>query len=480
MGKFIVSLVIALVLSLPFSSISFAMGLPQEASHPDTGVQEPPNQEENSRQTGKSNKPEEHQHEYQMSGTQNQMKGMQHRGMGMYANSLIEEIIHHGTAGTSVEPISTSVPMLMTIKGNWMLMFHGVAFLNSTQQSGPRGFDKVFSTNWLMPMAQRQVGPGTLTVRTMLSFEPATVTKRRYPELFQLGEVAFGEPIVDGQHPHDFFMELAALYDLKLGENALLSFYAAPVGDPAMGPTAFPHRMSASENPLAPLGHHLQDSTHIANDVFTLGLTFRRVRLEASAFHGREPDEHRWNIDSGKMDSWSTRLTISPSQNWSGQYSLTRLKSPEELNPREDILRMTASIMYNRPLRNGNWATTLLWGRNRTSPGREVSNGYLAESTFRFLTRNYVWGRVENLDRTNQLLLGEKPVPPGFEEHFFARVQAYTVGYSHDFDVIPHLATALGGQMTFYAAPSSLDSIYGSHSAGLILFLRVRPFGVNR
>jgi hypothetical protein len=156
------------------------------------------------------------------------------------------------------------------------------------------------------------------------------------------------------------------------------------------------------------------------------------------------------------------------------------LKSPEELNPREDILRMTASIMYNRPLRNGNWATTLLWGRNRTSPGREVSNGYLAESTFRFLTRNYVWGRVENLDRTNQLLLGEKPVPPGFEEHFFARVQAYTVGYSHDFDVIPHLATALGGQMTFYAAPSSLDSIYGSHSAGLILFLRVRPFGVNR
>src|SRR5437588_12213920 len=152
-----------------------------------------------------------------------------------------------------------------------------------------------------MPMAQRDAGPGTLTLRAMLSLEPATVTGRRYPELLQVGETAFGRPITDGQHPHDFFMELAVLYDVKLGHNALLSFYAAPVGDPAIGPAAYAHRSSASENPLATLGHHLQDSTHIANDVITAGLTYKSVRLEESGFHGREPDEFRWNIDSGRI-----------------------------------------------------------------------------------------------------------------------------------------------------------------------------------
>src|SRR5262249_9614280 len=149
---------------------------------------------------------------------------------------------------------------------------HGQLFLNFLQQSGPRGYDKIFSTNWFMPMAQRQLGPGQLTLRTMISLEPATVTQRFYPELFQQGETAFGRPIVDGQHPHDFFMELAALYDWKLGEHTLFSLYGAPVGDPAMGPVAYPHRASASEDPVATLGHHLQDSTHIANDVITAGL----------------------------------------------------------------------------------------------------------------------------------------------------------------------------------------------------------------
>ncbi len=165
--------------------------------------------------------------------------------------SLIDAIVHHASSGTSIEPNSTPHSMVMSLHGEWMLMFHGEGFLSSIQQSGPRGSDKIISTNWIMPMAQREMGPGMLTVRTMLSLEPATVSRREYPEVFQLGETAYGRPIVDGQHPHDFFMELAALYDVKLGSNALLSFYAAPVGDPAMGPTAYPHRASASEDPLA-------------------------------------------------------------------------------------------------------------------------------------------------------------------------------------------------------------------------------------
>ena len=397
--------------------------------------------------------------------------------MGEKPTTLIGNIERHTTDGTSVQPNSTPSPMLMTMKGSWMLMLHGVAFLNVQQQTGPRGADKVFSTNWIMPMAQRKLGPGTFTARTMLSFEPATITGRYYPELYQQGETAYGKPIVDGQHPHDFFMEVAALYDLKLGERTLLSFYGAPVGDPAMGPTAYPHRASASEDPIAPLGHHLEDSTHIADDVVTLGLTHRMVRVEASEFYGREPDEYRWNIDSGAIDSWSTRLTVQPGQNWSGQYSFAHLTSPEALHPDENIERMTASIMYNRPIARGNWVSSLIWGRNRSLQTGLVWNGYLLESTLRFREMNYVWTRIENVDRTSELLLKDEFEPPDFEESIIGRVQAYTLGYDRDFNLVKHLETAVGAQVTVYQDGGQLAQIYGVHPVGVVMFLRVRPFG---
>jgi hypothetical protein len=405
------------------------------------------------------------------------MPGMQHGPTHALPMTFIDEILHHDTAGTSAQPNSTSEPMIMRERGKWMLMFHGMAFLSATQQSGPRGYDKVFSTNWFMPMAQRKIGRGELTFRTMISLEPATVTQRFYPLLFQQGETAFGKPINDGQHPHDFIMELAALYDLRLGENALLSFYAAPVGDPAMGPSAYAHRASASENPVASLGHHLQDSTHIADDVVTGGFAYKNVRIEASGFHGREPDEFRWDIDSGTIDSWATRLTVQPGQNWSAQYSFTHLTSPEQLHPEDDVQRMTASVSYNRPFTRGSWASTLVWGRNRTLQGGQIGNGYLAESTLRFAEHNRVWTRIENVDRTSELLLGKQTEPLGFNEKFLARIQAYTAGYNHDFPLIPGLSTALGAQVTFYGKPDFLTPIYSQHPVGVILFMRVRPTG---
>jgi hypothetical protein len=409
--------------------------------------------------------------------TMQDMPGMQHSAEHTWPMTFIDEILLHATAGTSAQPTSTDSPMIMRVRGKWMFMFHGTAFLSALQQSGPRGYDKVFSTNWFMPMAQRQIGRGELTFRTMLSLEPATVTQRFYPLLFQQGETAFGKPINDGQHPHDFIMELAALYDLRLGEKALLSFYAAPVGDPAMGPSAYAHRASAAEDPVATLGHHLQDSTHIANDVVTGGLTYKNARIEFSGFHGREPDEFRWDIDSGAIDSWSSRLTVQPGQNWSAQYSFAHLTSPEQLHPEDDVQRMTASVSYNRPFTKGSWASTLLWGRNRVLQGGQIANGYLAESTLQFEEHNHVWIRIESADRSSELLLGKQPEPPGFDERFLARIQAYTAGYDHDFPLIPGLSSALGTQVTFYGKPAFLTPIYGQHPVGVILFLRVRPSG---
>lgn len=400
------------------------------------------------------------------------------QAMNMQPHTFVEEITHHANAGTTAEPNSTPTPMWMATKGPWTMMFHGDVFVPEQQQTSPRGGDKFFSTSWLMPMAQRAAGPGVFTARAMFSLEPATVTGERYPLLFQSGETAYGKPIVDGQHPHNLFMELAALYDLKLGTNTLLSFYLAPVGDPAIGPTAFPHRASASEDPLAPLGHHQEDSTHISDDVITAGFTYGIARIEASGFHGREPDEYRWDIDQGAIDSWATRFTLQPGKNWSGQYSYARIASIEQLYPGENQERMTASVMYNRPLRSGdwgNWASTILWGRTRGLDDNTIFNSYLLESTVRFRTRNYAWTRIENVDRSNELLLGENPLPPGFVEKPIGRVQAYTFGYDRDFGWIPHLATALGAQVTAYGVASTLQPVYGTDPIGVAAFVRFRP-----
>jgi len=399
---------------------------------------------------------------------------MEMPGMGATPKDFLQTILLHTTSGTSSEPNSTPAPMLMKQAGAWMLMFHANVFLVEQQQTSPRGGDKFFSTNWFMPMAQRQLGPGELTLRAMLSLEPATVTGREYPLLFQQGETAYGNPIVDGQHPHDFFMELALLYDWHVAEKTLLSLYIAPVGDPALGPTAYPHRTSAAEDPLAALGHHQEDSTHISDDVITVGLASGIFRLEASGFHGREPNEHRWEIQQGTIDSWSTRLTVQPGKNWSGQYSFGQLHSLEALYPTENQQRMTASVMYNKPLKAGNWASSAIWGRTKSSPDGAIFNSYLLESTLRFAQRNFVWTRLESAERSNELLLGENPLPPNFVETPIGQVQAYTFGYDREFGKLPHTAVALGAQVTAYGVPNSLRPAYGTDPVGVAVFLRLR------
>jgi hypothetical protein len=469
----------------------------------------------------------------------------------MSAQTLIEAEQQHGSSGTSIEPATTPIPMLMTEHGPWRLMLHANAFAANTQQQASnergtpsRGRDAFFSTNWIMPMAQRRLGPGQLTARTMLSLEPETVGNRNYPEVFQQGETAFGTPIVDGQHPHDFLMELAALYDLPLSQNTLLSLYAAPIGDPAIGPTAYPHRQSASEDPTAALGHHQQDSTHIAFNVVTGGLTYRWARLELSGFHGGEPDEHRWAFQPSPnghaLDSVSTRLTLSPTPGLTAQYSIAHIGSPESLYPGEDQQRQTASIMFHHtfhakpmppttgmatqrasdatmddmggmkmsdmpgaaastatksttaskhssapamamsPEPTTDLSTTLLWGRTRSltdsSPASSSKeNSCLAEALLRFASTNYLWTRLEDAGRSNELLLTPgSPLPPNFTEMPIGHVAAYTLGYDHNIPLGPHILAAPGVQITLYHSPETLRSTYGNTPTAEVIFVRFR------
>jgi hypothetical protein len=381
------------------------------------------------------------------------------------------DLLMRQASGTAMNPAAAPMPMIMMKRGDWTLMLHGLAFVNQVVQSGPRGDDKLFSTNWIMGMADRPLGGGHLMLRSMLSLEPLTVGKK-YPELFQTGETIGGRPIVDAQHPHDLFMELAAEYARPLTAKTTAFIYAAPVGDPALGPVAYPHRASASELPQATLSHHVQDSTHIAASVLTVGAQSGAFGYAFSGFHGREPDENRWDIETGRIDSWSARVTFDPNPHWTAQISTGRLTSPEAREP-GDVQRSTASVSYSTALRAGQLDSSVIFGHNQRSEGRAVSS-WLAESVLQFGALNYVTGRAEIVDK-DELFAGEN-VPAAIANGSF-RIKALTVGYSRDVVETGVITGAAGANVTGYSIPAALKPYYGNNSHSLLLFVRLRAHG---
>ena len=382
-------------------------------------------------------------------------------------------------SGTSWQPASTPAYMLHKRAGDWTVMLHGEAKIGVNSQGGPRGVTKFESQNWIMPMASRRVGRGTLELRGMFSAEPLTYSGAGSPQLFQSGEVYQGRPIVDAQHPHDLLMELSAGYKLPVGERGSWFAYVGYPGEPALGPVAFMHRASASENPSAPLAHHLQDSTHVAFGVLTSGFAYRWLKVEGSVFNGREPDERRYGFEAGPWDSRSVRVSVAPNANWVFQYSYGLLKNSELLHE-GDTHRQTASVQYNKPLTRGNWATSLIWGRNREGHDGHTFrlNSYLLESTLNFKDGNYIYGRAELVDKKD-ILRPEDMRSLGFGEHAHPqfRVGAYTVGYVRDVYATGNYSLGLGADATLYSKPEVLDVVYGRNPVSYKAFLRIRLGG---
>ena len=400
-----------------------------------------------------------------------QMPGMNH-GTGMNEAGMF---LMRQASGTSMNPQSWPMPMLMKKLGSWHGMFMGSVFIVDTQQSGPRGRDKFYSPNWFMAAAEHRLGKGSFMVQLMFSLDPATITQRRYPELFQTGEAAFGKPLVDAQHPHDLIMGLGFNYARPVSEHTTVQVYFAPVGDPALGPVAFPHRASAMELPQAALGHHWQDSTHIANEVVTVGITHKIVRLEASGFYGTEPNENRWNFDSGPINSWSTRFSVLPTKNWIAQVSVGRLSQPEKQEP-GDVVRSTASLEYVKPFSGGrSWATSAIWGRNHNTVTHRNTNSYLLESELPIRRRNILTGRIESVEK-DELFSDDPELHERLDRTAGGvfRIGAYTVGYTRDFDLFPYLQTGLGANLSTYTLPDAIRPFYGEHPFGMSIFLRIR------
>src|ERR1051325_429340 len=380
-------------------------------------------------------------------------------------------------SGTSWQPSSGPMHMHYWNKNDWLLMFHYNLIAGVNRQGGPRGVTKFESQNWFMPMAYHKLGKGTLQLRGMFSAEPFTFPPGGSPLLFQTGETYKGRPLIDHQHPHDLFMELSAQYTLPVGERGTWFTYFGYPGEPALGPVAFMHRMSASENPSATLAHHLQDSTHISFGVLTTGFTYRWFKLEGSVFNGREPDENRYDFDAHKWNSRSARLWFMPQNNWAFQISHGFLRSPEGQEPDADIRRSSASVQYNRPFNRGNWASAFVWGRNHVSEHGEIINlnSYTAESTINFLDKNYLYTRLELVDKDDLLKPADKLRLGITQDHPSFRIGAYTFGGVRDVWTSDKFQFGIGSDLTFYSKPAALDVIYGNNPVSWKLFFRIRP-----
>ena len=370
-------------------------------------------------------------------------------------------------SGTSWQPQAAPHSAIHLMADDWMVMLHGKVSGIADWQSGPRGDNQVFSTSMMMAMASRDLANGdTLGLKAMLSGDPF-MGRRGYPLLLASGETADGVThLVDRQHPHDLFMELAASYSHPVSQGDSVFLYAGYPGEPALGPSAYMHRVSALDNPMTPIAHHWLDSTHIAFGVVTAGWVHEDWKLEVSQFTGREPDQYRFNFDPARFDSTSLRLSWNPSSNWSLQVSHGWLTSPEGLDPSLDERRFTASATYFNRFDFGSVAATLAFGNKHLTDGTD-ENAVLIEAEYKPDDAWTLFARGETIE--------SKELLPGGEIRGSGEI---SLGAIHDWPIFnssggEHWKFGLGGLYAFDFAPSSPTAGYGSAPHGAMAFVRL-------
>lgn len=352
-----------------------------------------------------------------------------------------------------------------------MFAWDGVFFGTFNRQGGHRGATEFRSQNWLMATASRPLGVGTFGATGMISMEPLTAPGRGYAEIFQVGEAYQGLQITDHQHPHDLAMQLAASWSVPIGGRSRVTFVGAPVGEPALGPVAYMHRSSSAENPFAPLAHHIFDSTHVASGVILGRYDIGFLSVEGSIFHGREPDEHHYDLDFGALDSWSTRVWLRPSPEWLLQVSHGYLEEPEELEP-GDQHRTNVSASWTRQRATGFTAMTAAFGRNERQ--YSLVRSFMAEATHK-RGRSSIYGRFEATEVETEILLFPQIVHVPHPGELVDLVHAYTVGAVRDIATIRQAAIGIGGGVTFYGVPALLENTHDVHPVSFQVFVRVSP-----
>jgi hypothetical protein len=317
-----------------------------------------------------------------------------------------------------------------------------------------------------MGMARHPLGDGTVQLRAMLSPDPL-MGKSGYPLLLASGETANGrDRLVDRQHPHDFVMELSASVSQTIAPGTSLFVYGGLPGEPAFGPPAFMHREAIMDSPEAPISHHWLDSTHISFGVVTAGVVVGGVKLEASRFNGREPDQHRWGIETGPLDSTAVRLSWNPTRTLALQGSWGHFVDPEQLEPGVDQKRWSASALYADEIAPG-WklAGTLAWGRKTIEHHHD--DAYVAEASL----KHGGWTAFGRGELTHNRELVGNP-----DEHGPAyRVGKVSIGAVRDFRIAGDLSLGAGGLVALNFVPDSIAPLYGGNNpVGAMGFVRLK------
>jgi len=390
-----------------------------------------------------------------------------------HAYSLNLPMSRNGS-GTSWLPDAS--PMYMYMMGNARnnFMIHGSIFFRYNNQdvfeNGSRSAVKWDVVSMFMGMYNRRVGErGLLNGTVMLSADPVVMGSSGYPLLFQSGETNNGEKLVDRQHPHDLFSALSVGYSHAVTKNVDVTGYFGYPGEPALGPVAFMHRISAMNNPNAPLGHHWQDATHVTFGVGTLGLRVHNVKFEGSIFTGQEPDEHRYNFDKATFDSYSYRVSWNSSSTWAFQFSQGFLHEPEQLDSGVDINRTTASVTHSKSMRTLNWSHTLAWGMNHKNGHTHNEHSFLYENNLQLRTQA-IYARYEFVNKSAE----ELGLQNTFGETSFD-INAFTLGYNKRIAPASPVEISLGAQATFNFPPKDLQDLYGKLPIGLQIYLQFRP-----
>ena len=370
-------------------------------------------------------------------------------------------------SGTAWQPDASTHEGLHIMAGPWMVMLH--ATLNGVydSQSGPRGEQKAFVSGMVMAVAKRRIGEAdTLQLRAMLSPDPQ-MGKDGYPLLLATGETADGRtPLRDRQHPHDLIMELSAAYAHPLTDRDSVFIYAGLPGEPAFGPPAFMHRASILDSPEAPISHHWLDSTHISFGVATVGWVHGDWKLEVSRFNAREPDQHRYDIETGALDSTAARVSWNPTPNWSLQTSWAQERAPEQLEPEVNPRKLSASALYTVPFgADGQWSTTAAWGR-RSSGGQDL-DAFALESALRPNARWTIFARAEHI-RTDELtFVGGRHGP-------VYGVGKVSLGAVRNWPISDHISLGFGALYARDFVAAGLNTAYGREPRGGMVFTRLR------
>jgi plastocyanin len=380
-------------------------------------------------------------------------------GMDMEGMSNMKQPLYQIASGTSWVPATTPMYGLMHEFSHSSLMEHGGIFPRYTYQSGPRGGKEFGAPNWYMAMYDNNLGTNDLLeLRAMISLDAPIEKNHGYPLLLQTGE-----GLIDRQHPHDLFDELAVSYRHTFSKDISANIYAGLPGEPALGPPAFMHRVSAMSNPDAPLSHHWQDATHVTFGVATAGIQYKNFKIEGSVFNGREPDSNRYDIDKPRFDSYSGRLSYNPCNEFALQTSYGFLNNVE--GDSVNIHRLTVSAIYTTKIeKNGWWSSTLVFGQNILPS--ENANSILFESQYS-VNSNNIYGRAEFV----QKYLHDLAIP-GIGT---ADVSEITLGYSRTLATIAQINIDLGAQATYNIIPESLKSYYGNSPYGAQIYFAIHP-----